>query len=106
VGHFCVEINTMRYLQFELRTVRAVLGAQPVVAMQAVATRPGADLLFSSGTEQRRASNFAPPSSAKKLWMTSSLNSVLYFFMKPLEVRPTSGGQFKAGAVHSCQVLL
>ena len=37
---------------------------------------------------------------AKKLWTTSSLNSVLYFLMKPLEVRPTSGGQFKPGAIH------
>lgn len=28
------------------------------------------------------------------------LESVLYFFMEPLEVRPTSGGQFKHEAVH------
>lgn len=31
--------------------------------------------------------------------LTSSLNSASYLFMKPLEVRPTSGGQFKTGVV-------
>jgi hypothetical protein len=44
---------------------------------------------------------FAPPSPAKKLLTTLSLNSVWYFFMKPLEVCPTSGGQFKPGAIQS-----
>ena len=35
-----------QYLQFELRTVRAAPGAQPVEAMQAVVAHLGADLLF------------------------------------------------------------
>ena len=35
-----------------------------------------------------------PQDPAKKLLTTLSLNSVLYFSMKPFEVCPTSGGQF------------
>ncbi len=35
--------------------------------------------IFSSGTDQRLTNSLAPPSPAKKLWTTSSLNSVVYF---------------------------
>lgn len=35
-----------QYLQFELCTVRAALGAQPVYAVQAVVAHPSADLLL------------------------------------------------------------
>ena len=41
--------------------------------------------IISSGNGQRRTRNFASPSPGKRLWSTSSLNSVLYLFMKPLE---------------------
>ncbi len=50
--------------------------------------------IFSSGTDHCRASNFARPSPARKLLTTSSLNFVCYFFMNPLGVCPTPGGQF------------
>ena len=86
-----------QHQQPELRTVRAALGAQTVDAVQELVAHVRT---FSSGTEHRRAKSFAPPSPAKKLWATSSLNSVLYFFMYPLEVCPTSGGQFKPRAIH------
>ena len=39
---------------------------------------------------------------AIKLLTTLSLNLVLYFSMKPLEVCPTSGGQLKPGAIQYC----
>lgn len=48
-------------------------------------------------TDQRRASNFAPTSPAKKRWTTSSLNSVQNFFVMPQEVCTTSVGQFLSG---------
>ena len=35
-----------QYLQLELRTVRATLGAQPVDTVQTVVAHPGPDLLF------------------------------------------------------------
>ena len=43
------------------------------------------ELVFSSSVDHRRASTFAATPSAKKLLTTSSLNCVLYFFMKPLK---------------------
>lgn len=93
-----------QHLQFELRTVRAALGAQPIDARQPIAALPGADLLLGL-RPHRRASSCAPPSPAKKLRTSSSLNSVPYFFMKPLEVRPTSGGQFKPWAIQSAALI-
>lgn len=38
-------------------------------------------------------------SAARKVCTTSNLDSVSYFFVQPLEVRPTSGEQFKSGAI-------
>ena len=56
--------------------------------------------IISSGTDQRRAGSFAPPSPAKKRLTTLSLNSVWYVFMKPLEVCPASGISSQPRAVH------
>ena len=53
--------------------------------------------IFSSRTDYCRASSFAPPSPAKKLLTTLSLNSVLYFSMEPFEVCPTFGGSSNRG---------
>jgi hypothetical protein len=55
-------------------------------------------------TDHQRARIFAPPSPAKKILTTLSLNSVSYFAIKPLEVCPTSGvssypGRF-TGRIH------
>ena len=67
---------------------------QVMVAQKCAECRPDAFQMQVPTTNYCRASSFAPPSPAKKLLTTLSLNSVWYFFMKPLEVCPTSGGQF------------
>jgi hypothetical protein len=88
-----------QHLLFELRTVSASLGAQAVDAMHAVGLIQVR--ILDSDTDHRRASSIAPPSPAKKLLTTLSLNSVSHFFIKPLEVCLTSGGQFSGRAVQN-----
>lgn len=62
-----------QHLQFKLISERACLGTQVVDAMQTVVALTRVRV-FSSGTGQRGANNFAIPWPVNKRWMTSNLN--------------------------------
>jgi hypothetical protein len=87
-----------QHLQLELRTVRAALGAQTIDTVHAIVTHPSADLLLG---------NLPPPSQELRAALARQ-EALDYFqlelscvpFMKSLEVCPTSGRQFKPGAIH------
>lgn len=87
-----------QHLQFKLRAGRVAPGAQPVDAMRAVVTHSCADLLLGHrpplGKKLR-----ATFTGQKALCTTSSLNSVLYFFMDPLRFVQRLGRQFKPAAI-------
>lgn len=83
-----------QHLHLELRAVRVALGAQTVDAVKAVVTHRRANLLL--GNRPPPSQELRAAFAGQEAWTTSSLNSILYFFMKPLEVCPTSGGSSDA----------